>query len=89
MRQCAAERIHGADCVLAAWAARFGSDAVVFEVSFDDGLVLQGAHAFFRKGRRRCRFGTHVQRLLDSLERPDPATPASPPQALTRCFMRA
>lgn len=78
-----------ADRVLDGWAAHCGCSSVMFEVTFDDGLVLQGAYDFFRKGRRKCRFATHLQRTLERVGRPDAAAPASPPQALARCFVRA
>lgn len=77
---------HGADRVLAGWAERFGASPVVFEVVFDDGVVVQGAHEFFRKGRRKCLFATHVQRILR--REAGPPAPASPPHGLTRCFLR-
>jgi len=69
----------GADRVLASWAERCGAGPVVFEVVFDDGLVVQGAHEFFRKGRRKCLFATHVQRILRrAAGRPVPVPMRSP-----------
>jgi hypothetical protein len=79
---------HGADQVLASWAEGFGASPVVFEVVFDDGLVVQGAHEFFRKGRRKCLFATHVQRILRCEARPPMPAPDSAPHGMTRCFLR-
>lgn len=76
-----------ADRVLADWAEGCGGSRVVFEVVYDDGVVVQGAHEFFRKGRRRCLFATHVQRILRCAAAPPMPAPASPPHGLTRCFV--
>lgn len=66
-------------CALASWAERCGAGPVVFEVVFDDGLVVQGAHEFFRKGRRKCLFAIHVQRILRrAAGRPVPVPMRSP-----------
>lgn len=85
---------YSADRVLAGWSERLGAGAVTFEVVFDDGLVVQGAHDFFRKGRRTCLFATHVQRILRRrhgppvhLAAPMPA-PALAGHGPARCFMR-
>jgi hypothetical protein len=79
---------YSADRVLASWAERSGGSPIVFEVVFDDGLVVQGAHEFFRKGRRKCLFATHVQRILRRESGPPLPAPASPPHGLTRCYLR-
>lgn len=53
-----------ADRVLANWDKCFGDSRVMFEVSYDDGVVIKGEHEFFRKGRRKCLFATWVQRIV-------------------------
>lgn len=62
---------HAAERVLERWAGRSGSDAVGFEVTFADGRTISGSHKFFRGGKRKCLFSTHVRRLLHA---PDPAS---------------
>lgn len=60
---------HSADRVLARWAGQPDCNPVGFEVTFIDGHVVQGCHEFFRKGKRKCLFGTHLRRLLQDLPR--------------------
>lgn len=53
-----------ADRVLAAWAAQPDCRQVHFEVIFCDGLVVRGAYAHFKNGKRCKPFGAHVRSLL-------------------------
>lgn len=55
---------HSAERVLANWGSAAASSPITFEVTFADGHVLRGSHEFFRKGKRKCLFTTHVRRLL-------------------------
>lgn len=54
-----------ADRVLARWGSLMDGSPVDFEVTFHDGYVVRGSHAFFRKGKRRCLLATHVRRMLE------------------------
>jgi hypothetical protein len=56
---------YSADRVLARWGSLHDGRPVGFEVTFHDGYVVSGSHAFFRKGKRRCLLATHVRRLLE------------------------
>lgn len=56
---------YSADRVLARWGSLHDASPVGFEVTFHDGYVVRGSHAFFRKGKRRCLLATHVRRLLE------------------------
>jgi hypothetical protein len=55
---------HTAERVLANWAEKLECSPVRFEIVFVDGYVVEGAHEFFKKGRRRCLLSTHVRKLL-------------------------
>jgi hypothetical protein len=55
---------HAADRVLASWAGRPDCSPVGFEVTFIDGYIVRGCHEFFRLGKRKCLFSTHVRKLL-------------------------
>lgn len=50
--------------VLAQWAQASGCGAVRFEVSFVDGYVLKGAHAFYSMGKRQRTFSTHLHHVM-------------------------
>lgn len=50
--------------VLAQWAQAGGGSAVRFEVSFVDGFVLKGCHAFYSMGKRQRTFSTHLHRVM-------------------------
>lgn len=62
---------HAAERVLERWADRSGSDPVGFEVTFADGRTISGSHKFYRAGKRKCLFSTHVRKLLRT---PDPSS---------------
>jgi hypothetical protein len=53
-----------ADRVLARWALQSDRGQVGFEIVFADGYTVSGTHEFFRDGKRRCLFSTHVRRLM-------------------------
>jgi hypothetical protein len=55
---------HAADRVLAQWADWPDCNPIGFEVTFIDGQTVRGCHEFFRRGKRKCLFGTHVRKLL-------------------------
>lgn len=50
--------------VLAQWAQAGGCNAVRFEVSFVDGYVLKGCHAFYSMGKRQRTFSTHLHAVM-------------------------
>jgi hypothetical protein len=64
-----------ADRVLARWGLHADRDHVGFEIVFADGTVVSGSHEFFRNGKRRCLFSTHVRRLMDQAARSRYAIP--------------
>jgi hypothetical protein len=55
---------HRTEQVLSKWAQSGNSDTVRFEVCFVDGYVLKGGHEFFKKGKRKHTFSTHLRSLL-------------------------
>jgi hypothetical protein len=63
---------HAADRVLESWADRPDCNPVDFEVTFIDGHILRGCHEFFRRGKRKCLFSTHVRKLLHRAGAPAP-----------------
>jgi hypothetical protein len=63
---------HAADRVLASWAGRADCGRVDFEVTFTGGQILRGRHEFFRRGKRKCLFATHVRKLLQGAGAPIP-----------------
>ena len=66
--------LHGAERVLANWALDSGCGAVRFEVTFVDAYVLEGCHEFFRKGKRKCTFATHLRRMMKGVAEMDGAS---------------
>jgi len=54
-----------AEQVLARWGSSARDEAVGFEVTFVDGQVVQGSHAFYEAGRRKVLFSKHIRALLD------------------------
>jgi len=75
---------YSADRVLARWGSDQGGSPVGFEVTFHDGYVVRGSHAFFRKGKRRCLLATHVRRLLERAASQDDAGVPAPGRDLSR-----
>lgn len=75
---------HGTERVPAKWAADGACSAVRFEVTFIDNHVLQGSHEFFRKGKRRYMFSTHLRRLMTRVADPDRLSPFPPTQDVSR-----
>jgi len=57
-----------ADQVLAQWACRAGGGAagntVDYEITFFDGYVMRGCYPFFRRGKLKRSFSSHVRALL-------------------------
>jgi hypothetical protein len=64
--QAVLSEFRSADKVLATWAMQHAS-LIEFEITFDDGYVVHGCHAFYKKGRLKCSFSVHIRRLLRSM----------------------
>ena len=55
-----------AEQVLARWASRADDETIGFEVTFVDGQVVHGSHAFYQAGKRTVQFSKHIRGLLDT-----------------------